>query len=290
MRNQMSPNSSSLHPTQHFFLGITLNGFHEIHYVEWGDPTSSKVALCVHGMSRNARDFDYLAKKLVEQGYRVVCPDLPGRGKSHWHTNPQHYNTPQHIQEMMSLLARVNVESVDWIGTSMGGIIGLVLASYPKSPIRKLILNDIGPYIPAAPLNRIVQYLNLAPTFKNKTSARKYLRQLLSTFGSLKDEHMDHLMEHSYFTSHDGKIQLAYDPQILTNITSDDVDLWHMWESIDCPVLILRGEQSEILSPEIAQRMLLKENVHMVEFPDVAHAPSLMDDEQLRLIGEWLEE
>lgn len=272
-----------------YVLGITMDGYHKISYVEWGDPNSEKVVMCVHGMSRNGRDFDYLAKELVKIGYRVVCPDLPGRGRSDWHKNPENYNTPKNIQEMLTLIARLNIEKLDWIGTSMGGIIGMILSAYPNSPIQKLVMNDVGPFIPAKPLQKIIKYLSLTPTFSAKNKAQRYLQQLLTPFGPLRDEHLDHLVEHGYFINLEGKLQLSYDPQILSPVKAIDVNLWYMWETVNIPVLVLRGADSEILTLDILDRMLQKENVSAIEFLDVAHAPALMEQNQIDFIINWLE-
>lgn len=279
----------TLSPRENYILGLTTDGFHKINYVEWGDPQSEKVVMCVHGMSRNGRDFDYLAKELVAYGYRVICPDLPGRGRSDWHKNPENYNTLKNIQELLALIARLNVEKLDWIGTSLGGMIGMILASYSDSPIQKLIMNDVGPFIPAKPIQRIIKYLSLNPTFKTQKEAKRYLQQLLAPFGTLEEEHMDHLVDHAYFTNLHGQLQLSYDPKILNPVKSVDVDLWYLWETITIPVFILRGADSEVLTHKILNQMLKKEKVEAIEFPNVAHAPALMSSEQIKPIVDWLE-
>lgn len=297
----ISPNSSrifeetimnadlDIKPRENYVLGFTpTQGFYKIYYVEWGNPTSDKVVLCVHGLSRNGRDFDYLARELVQYGYRVVCPDLPGRGKSDWHDNPENYNSTQYANDLLCLIARLNVGKLDWIGTSMGGAIGMTLSSFPKSPIRKLVMNDVGPFIPGTSLQKIAQYLSVVPTFKKERSARQYLQQLLAPFGPLTPEQFDHMATHSFFTNEQGHLQLTFDPNILTSFKTEDVDLWGFWHNVDIPVLLLRGSESTVLTLEIAERMTLKQQVKLFQFTGIGHAPALMDQEQIDIIVQWL--
>lgn len=267
---------------------LASTGFHDLHYAEWGNKTSEKVALCVHGFSRNGRDFDYLAKSLVEAGYRVVCPDLPGRGKSDWLPNTGDYNIQNHMQQLIQLIARLDVPHVDWIGTSMGGIIGMALASFEKSPIRNLVINDVGPFIPAPPLTRIKQYLSLMPTFKTRATARNFLRQLLLPFGKITAEQLDHLTDYGFHENAPGEFCLSYDPKIVDSFEVKEADLWYIWETITAPTLVIRGADSEVLSRETLEKMCDREDVISVEFADVAHAPALMDEEQIKTIVEWL--
>lgn len=281
-------------------LDFTTDGVHKISYVEWGDSQSKKVVLCVHGMSRNGRDFDYLAKELVVHGYRVICPDLPGSGRSDWHKNSDNYNILKNVQVLRALTARLNIEKLDWIGTSLGGMIGMILASSSDNPIQKLIMNDVGSLLPVKPVQRIIKYLSLSPTFNTQKEAKKYLQHLLSPCGPLEEEHIDHMVKHSFFSNLNGQLQLAYDPQILSPVTYDsqnlspdksvDVDLWHLWETITIPVFVLRGANSEVLTKKILDQMLEKEQVSALEFPNVGHAPALMSSEQINPIIQWLED
>ncbi len=270
-------------------LGLGSTGYHKIHYVEWGDLTSQKVVMCLHGFSRNGRDFDYLAQDLAERGYRVICPDMPGRGKSDWLQNPLDYNYPKHGSEIMTLLARLNVEQIDVVGTSMGGILGMVMSSFPHSPLRKVVMNDVGPFIPSGPQQRIREYLGLYPTFKNKERAKSYMQQLIGPFGPFTPEQMDHAVLHGYFINPEGLYQLAYDPNILINFTGEDADLWAMWEKVSCPILLIRGEKSELLTLNCVDRMMQKQYVSYVEFSGIGHAPALNTPEQIKTVVDWLE-
>lgn len=276
-------------PREGDVLGLATHGYHKIHYLEWGDPQSEKVVLCLHGFSRNGRDFDYLAQDLALKGYRVICPDMPGRGKSDWLVNPLDYNYTKHGSEILTLLARLNVDKVDIIGTSMGGILGMALASFPNPPLGRVVMNDVGPFIPSGPQQRIREYLGLYPTFKMKEKAKSYLTQLLTPFGPYTSEQIDHAMEHSYFLNKEKLYQLAYDQNILVNFTGEEADLWAMWERVELPILLIRGEKSELLTLNCVDRMMEKKNVSFVEFPNIGHAPALNSPNQIHTIVEWLE-
>lgn len=276
-------------PRHKYIKCLASSGFHNIHYIEWGPVKSDKTILCVHGFSRNGRDFDYLAKDLAEKGYRVICPDIPGRNKSDWQPNLADYNIPNHMSEMMTLVARLDVEFVDWIGTSMGGIIGMGLASFEKTPIRNLVINDVGPFIPAPPLLRIKQYLSLMPEFKTYDSAKKYLQQLLQPFGISTEEQLNHMAEHSFNKNEYGHYILNYDPKIVDCFAEEETDLWYVWNTISCPTLVLRGANSEVLTKDTVEKMLERENVDFAQFSGAAHAPALMDQEQIDTIVNWLE-
>lgn len=267
---------------------LATHGYHNISYVEWGTPQKDKAVLCLHGFSRNGRDFDYLAQELVDQGYWIICPDMPGRGKSDWLPIPTDYNYPKHASEIMTLLARLDVEHIDLVGTSMGGIMGMVLASFPNNPIHRLVMNDVGPYLPSPPQQRIREYLGLYPIFNSRDKAKNYLKQLLSPFGIHTEEHLEHAMENSYFLNTEGHYQLSYDNNILVGFTGEETDLWNFWETVNVPVLVIRGERSELLTLNCVDRMTQKKNVDFVEFPNVGHAPALNTENQIRVISQWL--
>lgn len=268
---------------------LASSGFHNIHYVEWGPAKSDKTVVCVHGFSRNGRDFDYLAQNLAAKGYRVICPDMPGRNKSDWQPNLADYSVPRHMSEMMVLLARIDEEEVDWIGTSMGGIIGMGLASFENTPIRNLVINDIGPFIPSPPLSRIKQYLSLLPEFKTFDSAKKYLRQLLQPFGISTQEQLDHMADHSFYKNEYGNYVLNYDPKIVDCFQEEETDLWYVWETITRPTLVIRGVDSEVLTKDTVEKMLERDQVDFVQFSGAAHAPALMNQDQIDTVVNWLE-
>ncbi len=164
-------------------------------YVAWGDGEAASNVVCVHGLTRNGRDFDDLASRLAENR-RVVCPDVVGRGVSDWLPDPAQYQTPQYVSDMAALIARMDVGWVDWVGTSMGGLIGMALASQAGTPIRRLVLNDVGPFIPKSALERIAEYCGKAKPFADIDALEHYLRQVHAPFGPLADPQWRHLAEH----------------------------------------------------------------------------------------------
>lgn len=275
-------------PRENFLLCLATDDFHKVYYTDWGSVDACKIAICVHGISRNGRDFDYLAKALVTQGYRVICPDMPGRGKSDWLPLATDYNLPFQASILTNFMNLYQGDELLWIGTSMGGILGMLMASRPTTPITNLILNDIGIHLDSEPLKKILHYLGLMPTFKTRDLAKNFLSQVLAPFGIKTDEHLDHMTTYSFFKNDQGEYQLTYDPKILTLFQTDEVDLSPYWEPITCPTLVIRGQNSTILTSQTAAKMAEKPNVDLTEFPDVAHAPALMDDQQVATILTWL--
>lgn len=277
---------------QKSFLSLGAHGFHRIAYTHWGSETSADTVFCVHGLTRNSRDFDSLAANLSDSR-QVICPDIAGRGNSDWLVNPLDYGFQTYIADMASLLAKCGQENVDWIGTSMGGIIGMLLAAQPNTPIRRLIINDVGPFIPKEALARIGEYLGQTATFPNIESLEAILRVVHEPFGPLTDEQWHHLAKHSSKTCEDGQLTLHYDPGIAEPFKQSepvDVDLWPVWEAIKCPVLILRGEKSDLFLKETADEMLRRgPDAELVEIPCVGHAPALMDEGQISLVRRWLD-
>ncbi|MBL6932571.1 MAG: alpha/beta hydrolase [Rhodospirillales bacterium] len=277
------------------FLSLGPHGFHRIAYTQWGDGHSKRVVVCVHGLTRNGRDFDDLAMDLANdpgKGFRVSCPDLPGRGHSHWLSDPADYALPVYMSDMSAMIARLGVEQVDWVGTSLGGLIGMSLAAQPNSPIRSLVMNDIGPFVPAEALKRIGEYVGHDEKFNDYASLKTYLMNVHASFGNLSDENWDHLCRHSGRKNEDGTWVLHYDPSIAVGFRSAaamNIDLWPLWEQISCPVLILRGEDSDVLPREVAHQMLERgPAAEMIEFPGTGHAPSLMEDSQIDAVRSWL--
>lgn len=286
-------------PQQTQFLGLNPQGFHRVSYIDWRRPAASltgtgRTVVCVHGLTRNSRDFDHLAGTLVSgpaPAERVVCPDIVGRGQSDWLSDPVAYGYPQYLADMTALIARLDVEAVDWIGTSMGGLIGMSLAALPKSPIRCLILNDIGPVISKTSLQRIADYVGLDYRFSSTEALEKHLRKIHAPFGPLTDAQWQHMARHSQRRLDDGNLSLAYDPAIVENVKRGvaDIDLWALWDRITCPVLILRGAESDILSAETAQLMTERgPKGELITFAGVGHAPALMAHDQVDIVIEWL--
>ncbi len=280
-----------MNPSHHHYLGLGPHGFHRLHYTQWGDPDNPRVLLCVHGLTRNSRDFDYLAAALADR-YRVLCPDVVGRGQSQWLPVKNDYGYPQYCADMAALIARCGAESVDWVGTSMGGLIGIMLAAQPQNPIRRLVVNDVGPFIPKVALERIAAYVGLPVSFGDLDELEGYLRVVAATFGPLTDDQWRHLAEHGARSLEAGGYALAYDPGIaeaFKGVELTDVDLWPVWEAIRCPVLALRGAESDLLTAEDFQAMQERgPKTRGVEFAGVGHAPALMAAEQIATIRDWL--
>ncbi|WP_027854587.1 alpha/beta fold hydrolase [Marinobacterium litorale] len=271
-------------------LALDTQGFHRLRYQEWGSADNERVLICVHGLARNSRDFDDLAIAL-SRNYRVICPDLPGRGESDWLVASSDYALPLYVQDMVALIARLGVEKVDWVGTSLGGLIGMALAARPGNPIRRLVLNDIGPYVPQAALARIAAYLG-DPRFANAAEVETYLRGLYPAFGDLNDKQWQHLVAHGQRECEDGRLGLHYDPAIADNaalVGKQDLDLWGLWSAVSCPQLLIQGGASDVLTSEVAQRMN-RENSELTlkTLPGLAHAPSLMEADHIALVVEWL--
>jgi len=278
-------------PAERAFLGLSATGFHRVAYWEWGQ--GPRTIVCVHGLTRNGRDFDVLAERLSERlGARIVCPDVVGRGRSGRLANPDLYGYPQYLADMAALIARLDVESVDWVGTSMGGLIGLLLAAQPNSPIRRLVVNDVGPFVPKAALERLASYVGTDPAFATEAEVEAYLRTHYSGFGRLTDAQWAHLARHSAVRQPDGSFRMAYDPgisRLFKTAPIGDVDLWPVWKSVRCPVLLVRGTESDLLPNETAQRMLIEgPPTTLVEVPETGHAPALMEEAQLRAVEAFL--
>lgn len=268
-------------------------GLHHMAYTEWGDPANPEVVVCVHGLTRNGRDFDALARVLAKR-YRVVCPDVVGRGQSDWLKDPNGYGFPQYVADMVTLVARLGVDKVKWVGTSMGGLIGMFIASLEHSPISRLVLNDVGPKITGASLKRIGEYVGNAPKFPSLDDAVAYTRLINAPFGQLSEAQWRHLTEHSVKQYADGQWAMRYDPGIATPFRQSmlyaDVDLWPLYDQIRCPVLLTRGAESDLLPPDIALEMAHRgPRARLVEFPAVGHAPMFLAAEQIEPVRRFLD-
>lgn len=267
--------------------------FHRMAYYDWGDIANPRVVVCVHGLTRNGRDFDTLAHAL-SSGFRVVCPDIVGRGRSDWLEAKAAYGLPQYLADVTALVARVTREgarSVDWIGTSMGALLGIVCAALPGQPIRRLIVNDAGPFIPRAALERIASYVLNEPDFANLDEAEAYLRRILAPFGRLSDGDWRHLTAHSVTERPDGRWHMRHDPGIAQVFEGAlaDVDLWPQWDAIRCETLVVRGARSDVLLPDTALDMTRRgPAARLVEIEGVGHAPMFMNDAQIRLVRDFL--
>ena len=307
---------------QHSFLSLGPDGFHRIAYTDWGDGRNPRVLLCVHGLSRNSRDFDRLAAAL-EVGRRVVCMDVVGRGDSDWLEDKSGYSFSTYLCDAAALIARVTTPppgglleslqarlrgqrpaaTLDWVGTSMGGLIGMLLAAKPGSPIRRLVLNDVGPFVPWNALIRLKGHIGSETRFADFAAVEAWVSQACSSFGALDEDFLRHLAEHAAVPEADGGYCLRYDPDISRGLPVHrdpelpigpeflrGIDLWSAWEAVRCPVLVLRGEESEVLSREtVAEMQRRKPDLKVVEFPGVGHAPALASADQIAVIREFLD-
>jgi pimeloyl-ACP methyl ester carboxylesterase len=271
---------------------LSPHGFYRLAYFVCGDAANGNVALCVHGLTRRGRDFDFLAQAL-EGRYRVLCPDMPGRGKSDWLDDKNDYDYLTYMAAAAALIARSGAAQVDWIGTSMGGLIGMMVAAQPNSPIRKLVINDVGPFLPKAALERIGSYVGTDPRYDSLAALEKKLREDSAPFGALTEAQWHFLAEHYARQLPDGQWTSHYDPDIAVNIRkalpAQDVNLWPIWQQIKCPVLILRGAKSDLLTPETAKKMCERPfPTQIVEVEGVGHAPALLSDEQIGIVKRWI--
>ncbi|MWL87007.1 MULTISPECIES: alpha/beta fold hydrolase [unclassified Cupriavidus] len=279
-------------PRLGFVQCISPAGLHRMAYHEWGDPANPRVLMCVHGLTRTGRDFDTLAHTMSDE-YRVVCPDVVGRGRSEWLADPKQYILPQYVADMVTLIARLNVEQVDWFGTSMGGLIGMGLAGLPKSPVRKLLLNDVGPRITAQAIERIGAYLGLPVRFKTFEEGLAYLQTISASFGRHTPEQWREL-NGAILKPVQGdeglEWGLHYDPALAVpfrNTTPEVVQageaaLWHLFEAAPGPTLVVRGAQSDLLLRETAAEMVARgKQVETIDVPDVGHAPTFVNAEQI---------
>jgi len=274
---------------------LSSKGFHRMHYVDWGDADAERVVICVHGLSRNGRDFDTLAQALLPE-FRVVCPDVAGRGQSDWLYAKEDYGYPQYCADVAVLIGRITAggkpRRVSWVGTSMGGIIGMLLASRPKTPITKLVLNDVGTVIPKAALERIAQYVGKDPRFKTLAELEIYVRMVLAPFGPHTDAQWRHLATSGAKQYEDGSWGMRYDPGISIPFQQGpfaDVDLWQNWDTIACPTLLLRGAQSDLLLKDTAVAMTRRgPKPKLVEFEGIGHAPTLTADDQIKVVRDFL--
>ena len=290
-------------PRLHSVQCLSPKGLHRMAYWEWGDASNPRVLVCAHGLSRQGRDFDTLARALCGD-YRVVCPDVVGRGHSDWLVDPMGYSIPAYVADMVTLLARLNASSVHWVGTSMGGLIGLGLASLPGSPVSRLVLNDVGPAIEWAALQRIGNYLGVPAHWATEDEAADALLAISAGFGPHSREQwlaltrpqlrpaprLDAPAGPAGFKSH-------YDPAIAAPfrlITPElaragEAAMWYAYDQLKCPTLLLRGADSDLLTPATALAMTQRgPRARLVEFAGVGHAPTLVQPDQVACVQEFL--
>ena len=274
-------------------LCLGSQGFHRMHYYEWGKAASPRIVICMHGLTRNGRDFDFLSGMLADD-FRVICPDVVGRGRSEWLASKIDYGFVQYLADMTALIARVTGgarKTVHWVGTSMGGLLGILLAAVPNTPIASLVVNDAGTLIPKAALERMARYVGKDPRFSTIEELDAYLRRISAPFGPLTDEQWRHLTVHGARQHGDGSWGMSYDPAIGAPLQGElaDIDLSAQWNAIRCPTLLLRGAESDVLLAQTAQAMTTTgPKAKLVEFAGMGHAPMLMVEDQARVVRDFL--
>ncbi|MBA5604385.1 alpha/beta hydrolase [Duganella sp. FT3S] len=279
---------------------LSMAGLHHMAYKEWGAADNPNVLVCVHGVTRVSDDFDAMARALAAD-YRVICPDVVGRGRSGRLRNPQLYVIPQYVSDMVTLLARVLAnnerQSVDWFGTSMGGLIGLGLASLPGNPIGRLILNDIGPSLEAPALQRIGDYIGQDLRFPTFEEGARFVRDVSLTFGPHTEAEWHKLAADVLRQDQDGMWVRHYDMGLAQpfraatpeSVAADQAMLWASYDAITCPTLLIRGGESDLLSRATAEIMTQRgPRATLVEVPGVGHAPTFVHDDQIAIVKQFL--
>jgi pimeloyl-ACP methyl ester carboxylesterase len=284
-------------PGIHYFTatgGKPPGSAHTLAYHEWParEGMGARVLFCVHGLTRNAQDFAALAPAFLD-GWRVIAVDLPGRGRSEWLKDPADYNYSTYVADVVGLLDHLDIRDVDWVGTSLGGIVGMMVAGLFPGRIGRLVLNDVGARISAAGLRRILSYAGGKTRFASRAEVERALRRNFAGFGIRTEANWQRLFSSSLVEEEDGRTRLAYDPAIVASSPApedvQDIDLEPVWEKVHCPTLILRGAESDILTRATAQTMRDgKSGVTVVEIPGAGHAPSLMEPDQIAPIVRWL--
>jgi pimeloyl-ACP methyl ester carboxylesterase len=269
---------------------LSARGLHRMAYLEWGDAAADTVLVCVHGLTRCAWDFEAVAQRLAPH-MRVVAPDVVGRGASDRLADPMAYGVPQYMADMTSLLARLNARRVYWFGTSMGGLIGMALASLKDSPIERMLINDVGPRIEPAALSRIGAYVGHAPAHASFDTAVAYVRTVAASFGPHTDAQWAELTRHVVRETPQGWV-MHYDPAIAKPFSAASPEqaaagealMWAAWVQIRARMLVVRGEQSDLLSRETVARMQADNpRAEAVEIDGVGHAPTFMQADQIDL-------
>ncbi|MEK0082937.1 alpha/beta fold hydrolase [Benzoatithermus flavus] len=267
------------------FSGVTLS------YLDRGDPGTPPPVVCIHGLTRNARDFDTLAEALAGRGRRVLAVDVAGRGGSSWLPDPSQYDVKVYARHLRRFLELLGLKEVDWVGTSMGGLIGIEIASSEKSPIRRFVLNDIGPFVPQQALAMIRAYLGLDLRFEDIAELEAHLRYIHAGFGQLSDAEWRHMAVTSSRETEEG-LRLHYDPLIrepFAEAAEHDIDMWRQWDRITCPTFVLHGADSPLLTRETIEEMKRRgPEPEVVSLPGVGHAPALNTQEQIGIVARWL--
>jgi pimeloyl-ACP methyl ester carboxylesterase len=279
-------------PRERSLRSLTPRGFHRVVWYEWGDPRAREVVVCVHGVGRNGRDFDVFGETLAST-HRVLAVDMPGRGRSDWLPDPQLYSFPTYLTTLTALIAASGADTVSWVGTSMGGLLGIALAAQPNTPVARLVVNDVGPVIEPGALVRIREYLGTDPAFERYEDIEAYVRAISAPFGPLTDAQWSHLVRTNVRQDDQGRWRIGYDPGIGAAFAAQPAltDLWHLWDAVRCPTLVLRGEHSDLLGAGTAAAMATRgPRARVVQIPGVGHAPMLLDAQQIDVVATFLRE
>lgn len=277
-------------PRERHLRSLSAHGFHRVVYYEWGERDNQDVVVCVHGIGRNGRDFDVLAEALAST-HRVLAPDMPGRGKSEWLRNPLDYIAPTYLTTLTALICASGAEDVTWVGTSMGALLGIMAASLPETPVKRLVVNDAGPVLDPAAIARIGQYFGTDPTFATYDELAAYVRTISAPFGPLTDEQWEHVTRTNARQRDDGKWGVGYDPAIAIPFRAQPTaaNLWPLWDAISCPTLVLRGAVSDLLASETAREMTTRgPKPRVIEFAGVGHAPMLLARDQVDTVVDFV--
>jgi len=281
---------TSIPPRTFHFRGLSAHGFHRVVCYEWGARDNANVVICVHGIGRNGRDFDVLGEALAPT-HRVLAVDMPGRGASEWLRDPMDYVAPTYLATLTALIAASGVDEVSWVGTSMGALLGIMAASLPGTPVRKLVVNDAGPVIEPAALARIGQYFGSDPSFATYEELKAWFKVISAPFGPLTDAQWEHVARTNARQRPDGSWSVGYDPGIAVPFRAQPTapDLWPLWNAIACPTLVLRGAESDLLSSATARAMSERgPRPRIVEFAGVGHAPMLLARDQVDVVVGFL--
>jgi len=290
-------------PTLNFIQCPDAQGSHRMAYWQWGDAHAAHTVLCVHGLTRQGRDFDVLAQALVArsaQPIRVICPDVAGRGMSDWFADSNAYAVPNYAADMLALLTQIKPQTLDWVGTSMGGLIGIGVCAHAKAvgaSVRRLVLNDVGPVLEWESLVRIGTYLGKSMQFDSLQQAADHLRIISNSFGPHTADQWLELSRHMVKLNPQGGVTLHYDPRIAMPFqaithemaTQGEAALWALYDGITAETLLVRGAHSDLLSRQTAQSMTERgPKARLVEFDGVGHAPTFIADDQVDIVASFL--
>lgn len=258
---------------------------------EWGDPANPRIVLCVHGLTRRATDFEVLAQHLARHA-RVVAVDLPGRGRSDWLAGPQDYEFAPYLRSLTAVMDRLQASQVDWVGTSLGGLLGMAMAGIAPERIRRLVMNDVGPFLPKESLERIASYADGTIRYHDPADAEARIRRVMASYGLTSDEAWRRLTATSLRRFPDGSLGPQFDPAVASRFTSqrfEHVDLWEAWAKVTCPVLVIRGTESDLLDEATLARMIERGGVAVHRVPGAGHAPMLQDEASIEAIERFLD-